>query len=244
MLFSLPPGTEMFHFPGFPPHTLCIQVRVTVHHDGRVPPFGHPRINARLTAPRGLSRPPTSFIGSWYQGIHRAPLITYTTYSPDTTFGISRHYNRNLANTTTPPPQGRVSVTRCSHPLSSSQTPGHNPPHHEPPTPHPPRPHPHAEAQGHEKPGDCEVVRPGDKPGDHTRDNKPAPTPPYGGPGAGPVPSGPNSVPTTPARPVPTAPCDARGPEKIRGLSMMFPPMSEPRPTRAAGLRPPTRRPY
>src|SRR6266567_172039 len=22
MLFSLPPGTEMFHFPGFPPHTL------------------------------------------------------------------------------------------------------------------------------------------------------------------------------------------------------------------------------
>jgi hypothetical protein len=78
MLFSLPPGTEMFHFPGFPPHTLCIQVRVTPHNGCRVPPFGHPRINARLTAPRGLSRPPTSFIGSWYQGIHRAPLITYT----------------------------------------------------------------------------------------------------------------------------------------------------------------------
>jgi hypothetical protein len=73
MLFSLPPGTEMFHFPGFPPHTLCIQVRVTPHDGCRVPPFGHPRINARLTAPRGLSRPPTSFIGSWYQGIHRAP---------------------------------------------------------------------------------------------------------------------------------------------------------------------------
>ena len=29
-----------------------------------VSPFGHPRITARLTAPRGLSRPPTSFIGS------------------------------------------------------------------------------------------------------------------------------------------------------------------------------------
>ncbi len=29
MLFSLPVGTEMFHFPTFPPHTLYIQVRVT-----------------------------------------------------------------------------------------------------------------------------------------------------------------------------------------------------------------------
>lgn len=29
LLFSLPVGTEMFHFPTFPPHTLYIQVRVT-----------------------------------------------------------------------------------------------------------------------------------------------------------------------------------------------------------------------
>src|SRR5690606_34744234 len=28
---------------------------------------------SRLTAPRGLSRPPTSFIGAWCQGIHRMP---------------------------------------------------------------------------------------------------------------------------------------------------------------------------
>lgn len=76
-LFSLPAGTEMFHFPAFPPRTLCVQMRVTAHDDCRVSPFGHPRITARLTAPRGLSRPPTSFIGSWYQGIHRAPLTTW-----------------------------------------------------------------------------------------------------------------------------------------------------------------------
>ena len=75
-LFSLPTGTEMFHFPAFPPHRLYIQRQVTAHNDCRVPPFGHPRITARLTAPRGLSRPPTSFIGSWCQGIHRAPLKT------------------------------------------------------------------------------------------------------------------------------------------------------------------------
>ena len=76
-MFSLPAGTEMFHFPAFPPHTLCVQVWVTAHDDCRVSPFGHPRIKARLTAPRGLSRPPTSFIGSWCQGIHRAPLKTW-----------------------------------------------------------------------------------------------------------------------------------------------------------------------
>src|ERR1700710_2893154 len=76
-LFSLPAGTEMFHFPAFPPHTLYIQMRVTPHNGCRVSPFGNPRITARLTAPRGLSQPPTSFIGSWCQGIHRMLLITW-----------------------------------------------------------------------------------------------------------------------------------------------------------------------
>ena len=76
-LFSLPVGTEMFHFPTFPPHTLCVQARVTGHDSCRVSPFGNPRITARLTAPRGLSQPPTSFIGSWCQGIHRVPLKTW-----------------------------------------------------------------------------------------------------------------------------------------------------------------------
>ena len=77
LLFSLPVGTEMFHFPTFPPRTLCVQMRVTGHDSCRVSPFGHPRITARLAAPRGLSQPPTSFIGSWCQGIHRAPLVTW-----------------------------------------------------------------------------------------------------------------------------------------------------------------------
>ena len=77
LLFSLPAGTEMFHFPAFPPHTLCIPMRVTRHHACWVSPFGHPRITARLAAPRGLSQPPTSFIGSWCQGIHRVLLHTY-----------------------------------------------------------------------------------------------------------------------------------------------------------------------
>ena len=76
-LLSLPVGTEMFHFPTFPPHALCVQAWVTGHDSCRVSPFGHPRITARSAAPRGLSQPPTSFFGSWCQGIHRAPLLTW-----------------------------------------------------------------------------------------------------------------------------------------------------------------------
>ena len=64
LLFSLPSGTEMFHFPEFPPHTLYIQVQVTRHDSCWVPPFGHPRITAWLPTPQGLSQAPTSFIGS------------------------------------------------------------------------------------------------------------------------------------------------------------------------------------
>src|SRR5690606_22513647 len=75
LLFSLPVGTEMFHFPTFPPHTLCVQVQVTGHDSSWVSPFGHPRITARLPTPRGLSQAPTSFIGSWCQGIHHVHLV-------------------------------------------------------------------------------------------------------------------------------------------------------------------------
>src|SRR4051812_6644920 len=67
----------MFHFPAFPPLALCVQARVTGHVSCQVSPFGHPRIKAWLTAPRGFSQPPTSFIGSWCQGIHRVPLLTW-----------------------------------------------------------------------------------------------------------------------------------------------------------------------
>ena len=62
-----------------------------------VSPFGNPGLNARLSAPPGLSQIPTSFIGSCYQGIHHAPFNTYT-------------FTKLLKN------------KRCSRPLCSSQT--------------------------------------------------------------------------------------------------------------------------
>src|SRR5215216_7146967 len=76
-LLSLPPGTEMFQFPGLPLPVLCVQTGVTRHDPRRVSPFGHPRINAWLAAPRGLSQPPTSFIGFWRLGIHHVPFVTW-----------------------------------------------------------------------------------------------------------------------------------------------------------------------
>lgn len=73
LLFSLPVGTEMFHFPTFPLPALYIQAGVTrsPHGPGGVSPFGHPRITVRLSTPRGLSQITTSFFGSTCQGIHR-----------------------------------------------------------------------------------------------------------------------------------------------------------------------------
>src|SRR5690606_6241004 len=54
-LISLPPGTEMFQFPG-----LASLIGMTDHNVRRVAPFGNPRINARVRLPRAyrsLPRP-------------------------------------------------------------------------------------------------------------------------------------------------------------------------------------------
>ena len=76
-LLSLPAGTEMFHFPALPPPALCVQAGVTGNYARQVSPFGNPRIKVWLPTPRGLSQAPTSFFGSWCQGIHRVPLLTW-----------------------------------------------------------------------------------------------------------------------------------------------------------------------
>ena len=73
-LISVPPATEMFQFTGFAPSALCIQAAVTL--TGRVSPFGHLRINARLPAPRSFSQAATSFFACDRQGIHHMHLVT------------------------------------------------------------------------------------------------------------------------------------------------------------------------
>jgi hypothetical protein len=79
-LFSLPAGTEMFHFPAFPPDALCVQAQVPGLSSRWVSPFGHPRITGRLSPSRGFSQTPTSFIGSRCQGIHHVHLVACCCY--------------------------------------------------------------------------------------------------------------------------------------------------------------------
>ncbi len=51
-LISLPPGTEMFQFPGFPPPGVCVQPEVPGDKSGRVAPFGYPRLSLLDDSPR------------------------------------------------------------------------------------------------------------------------------------------------------------------------------------------------
>ncbi len=79
LLLSSPRVTEMFQFTRFPLPALCVQAGVTPHDGCRVSPFGHPRIEARSTAPRGFSQSPTSFFGFRRQGIHRWLFVAWRT---------------------------------------------------------------------------------------------------------------------------------------------------------------------
>src|SRR4051812_12546342 len=178
----------MFHFPTFPPHALCVQARVTPHDWCGVPPFGHPRINARLAAPRGLSQPPTSFIGSWCPGIHRVPLTTWphnhnTPHPhrrwrgpPPTPTGVGEREATTTAR--------RGAPTQSKMLASTVQFSTTNRP---PPGPAPAKPHPRRRAHA---PHGGWVVRGPGRPRHETT------TPPPARTGDGPAPSGPNSVPT------------------------------------------------
>jgi hypothetical protein len=74
-IISFPPATEMFQFADLPLPGLCIQPGV----DWALPqpgfPIRTPSDHSLLAAPRGISLPATSFIGSWRQGIHPVPCV-------------------------------------------------------------------------------------------------------------------------------------------------------------------------
>src|SRR5437588_3637709 len=105
LLLSSPRGTEMFQFPRFPLPALCIQTGVTPDCGCRVSPFGHPRIEARSAAPRGLSQPPTSFFGIRRQGIHRWLFVAWRTKMLVLAMEFSRGANAS-------PPGGRTGKSR------------------------------------------------------------------------------------------------------------------------------------
>jgi hypothetical protein len=115
-------------------------MRVTRHDSCWVPPFGHPRITARLPTPQGLSQAPTSFIGSRCQGIHHAPFIACLTNQQNNHYKDARvHYPDLKQQPHTTPPT----------PITGTDRHGREPRHHlmpqnpnsaPSPTPAPPRP--------------------------------------------------------------------------------------------------------
>ena len=74
-IFSVPPATEMFQFADLPHPDLVDSVRS----DRALPRSGFPIRTSPdqclLAAPRGISSPATSFVGSWRQGIHPVPFV-------------------------------------------------------------------------------------------------------------------------------------------------------------------------
>jgi hypothetical protein len=64
---SLPRGNEMFQFPRFAACAYGFSTRQ----------FRDPGLNARLTAPPGLSQSSTPFIASWRQDIPHMPLVAW-----------------------------------------------------------------------------------------------------------------------------------------------------------------------
>ncbi len=71
-LISIPPGTEMFQFPGFASRTYEFSSRSPC---GGVTPFRDLRIVACLPAPRSFSQAAASFVACGRLGIHRMRLI-------------------------------------------------------------------------------------------------------------------------------------------------------------------------
>jgi hypothetical protein len=79
LLMSVPPGTEMFQFPGF--------ASTDYEFIGRYPkgvgcPIRTSTDQRLLAAPHGFSQRATSFIASWCQGIHRMPFLCSRSSGP------------------------------------------------------------------------------------------------------------------------------------------------------------------
>ena len=192
---------------------------MTTHHDGRVPPFGHPRINALLATPLGLTRPDTSFIGSWYQGIHHAPLDTYTHDAPTSLRPGTPHDTPSPPQgspgrrTTTQATLGAPSMALYSHHYVLDAR-IHYPVLKHPPEPQPPHPPTHGR-KGRTGPGQQETNNP------LTYE-----TPREGGPRSiqgRVVFSGPNSVPPDPPG-RPRCPGGRRNQQESRGCLRCFHP--------------------
>ena len=118
-MISFPPGTKMFQFPGLPSQSLCVQLRDTAGSPAAGFPIRKSSDQNLFTVTRGLSQCPTSFIGTWRQGIHRKPLVA----SPRDTeklilFGLQNIFTiffRIIYSSVT------IQLVRCCSPLTGER---------------------------------------------------------------------------------------------------------------------------
>jgi hypothetical protein len=75
LLFSIPAGTEMVHFPALPSHRLLYSAMDPSGLAKGGFPIRRSPGQSSFAAHRGLSQLIASFIDSWCQGIHRTPLV-------------------------------------------------------------------------------------------------------------------------------------------------------------------------
>ncbi len=121
LLMSIPPGIEMFQFPGFAPPAYLFSRQ---YPKGVGCPIRISTDQRLLAAPHGFSQRATSFIASWCQGIHRMPLLRSITRAPaaPTKHGGHPIMRRNHPRTTTRQNPGnplhrhsRAPVTQHTH---------------------------------------------------------------------------------------------------------------------------------
>ena len=96
---SVPPGTEMFQFPGFASTAYVFSCRYPI---GVGCPIRTSTDQRLLAAPRGFSQRATSFIASWCQGIHRMPFSCSRTLKVPSQGPHSMHRNHPQITTSQP----------------------------------------------------------------------------------------------------------------------------------------------
>ena len=190
LLFSLPAGTEMFHFPAFPPRTLCVQMRVTrqPHSPWRGFPIRTPWDHSPvIDSPRLIA---DSYVLLRLLMPRHPPCALKNLTTKDQKNTSRENHEKPATHNNHQPTRGRpsshaarsrfifleiASHKRCSRPLCSSQT---TTPNH--------TPHTHKRACDR-----CSQETRNKQTQETTSTTTAVPAPP------GPVASGPNSVPNT-----------------------------------------------
>jgi hypothetical protein len=115
-LMSVPPGTEMFQFPGFASTAYGFSRRYPQRVGCPIRTSTDQRL---LAAPRGFSQRATSFIASWCQGIHRMPFSCSKNAHARKPSSVTRIAPRQRSLRSAPPDQARWRAQQVS-PLNTS----------------------------------------------------------------------------------------------------------------------------